>query len=160
MFWRHPLYIALLAVISASAALVYGQIRTRLDLVVVPVSVRDNNGNLLTGLVQDDFVVLEDGKPQTISNFSADRLPLSAAIIVDDAIRTLMLKRVADQFHSLLSGFDPADELMLFRYDHFVSKLSDFTSDPSVVERSFSDVTRILDARPEDTELDPVLDTR
>src|SRR5574339_715496 len=60
--------------------------RARVDLVVVPVSVRDNNGSLVTNLEPEDFTVLEDGKPQRITNFSMDAQPLSAAIVIDDGV--------------------------------------------------------------------------
>lgn len=36
----------------------------------VDVSVTDSNGNPFAGLTKDDFEVLEDGQPQTITNFS------------------------------------------------------------------------------------------
>ena len=51
------------------------QIRTRVDLVVVPVSVRDNNGSLVTGLDQEDFTVLEDGKPQALDPWQRSARP-------------------------------------------------------------------------------------
>jgi VWFA-related protein len=43
-------------------------------LVNVDVAVRDAHGNILRGLTQEDFKVLEDGKPQTIQFFTAHRL--------------------------------------------------------------------------------------
>jgi hypothetical protein len=58
------------------------QVQTRVDLVVVPVSVRDGD-RIVGGLTKDDFAVFEDGRPQEISNFSADPQPLSAAIVID-----------------------------------------------------------------------------
>src|SRR5213593_944932 len=64
----------------ASGSYVRSQIRTRVDLVVVPVSVKDAKGKLVTGLTKDDFIVREDGKVQTITNFDTDPQPLSVAI--------------------------------------------------------------------------------
>src|SRR5262245_3627490 len=46
------------------------QVRTSVDLVVVPASVRDDKGQLVGGLTQNDFSIFEDDVPQTISNFS------------------------------------------------------------------------------------------
>jgi Ca-activated chloride channel family protein len=44
--------------------------RSRVDLVNLGVTVTDRRGEFLTDLRADDFVVLEDGKPQSISYFS------------------------------------------------------------------------------------------
>ena len=48
--------------------------KSGLDLVVVNVVVRDKNGTLVRGLTRDDFVVLEDGKPQTVSSFDFEEI--------------------------------------------------------------------------------------
>jgi len=51
-----------------------GEYRFRVtsDLVLVNVSVRDKHGNLVRGLKQSDFTVLEDGKPQQIRSFDLE----------------------------------------------------------------------------------------
>ena len=48
--------------------------KSGLDLVVVNVVVRDKDGALVRGLTRDDFVVLEDGKPQTVSSFDFEEI--------------------------------------------------------------------------------------
>jgi VWFA-related protein len=48
--------------------------RSGLDLVVVNVVVRDKAGTLVRGLTRDDFIVLEDGKPQTVSSFDFEEI--------------------------------------------------------------------------------------
>jgi VWFA-related protein len=135
-------------ILLAAAGAVYGQFRSRVDLVVVPVSVRDNNGVLLTGLTKEDFSITEDRKPQTISNFSVDPQPLSVAIVVDDGVNGPALKRVFALLHSMTSAFTPDDELTSYRYDHVVSKLSDFTKDHAEIEKSFEQLDHIADTRP------------
>ena len=49
------------------------------SLVVVDVTVRDKSGKLIEGLQQNDFTVLEDGKPQKISVFEFEKLATEAA---------------------------------------------------------------------------------
>jgi Ca-activated chloride channel homolog len=44
--------------------------RTGVDLVTFGVSAVDKKGNLVADLSQDDFVVIEDGKPQTVQYFA------------------------------------------------------------------------------------------
>jgi VWFA-related protein len=144
---RFPV-ILVLAALAVSAGYVWSQVRARVDLVVVPVNVRDTNGQLVTGLTKDDFAVTEDGKPQPISYFSADPIPLSAAIVIDDGIGGIALKRLVPIMQSLTAGFGPEDEMVAFRYDHFVWKLSDFTSDPAAIQKAFSEIPEIADGRP------------
>ena len=124
------------------------QIRTRVDLVVIPTSVLDSSGKLIGGLKRDDFTVLEDGRLQTISNFSADAQPLSAAIVVDDGMDGLSLRRLAPLFVSVAAGFTESDEMAAFRFDHFVTNLADFTNDPKVIEKSFEIVKSIAEKQP------------
>jgi VWFA-related protein len=45
------------------------------NVVDVDVTVKDAQGNFVSGLTADDFEVLEDGKPQTIQTFSYIELP-------------------------------------------------------------------------------------
>src|SRR5215813_9575942 len=53
-------------------------------LVNTHVSVRDAQGRFVSGLTKDDFVVLDDGKEQSIINFSQESgQPLRLALIVD-----------------------------------------------------------------------------
>src|SRR5215510_15820495 len=105
------------------------QVRTRVDLVVVPTAVRDGKGKLVAGLTQKDFTIFEDNVPQTISNFSADPQPLSAAIVMDTGMGGIAMRRVVPLFISITEGFSEYDEMASFRYDHFVFQLSDFTND-------------------------------
>jgi len=137
-----------------SADSLRSQIRARVDLVVVPVSVRDNNGLLVPNLDREDFKVFEDGKRQTITNFSLDAQPLSVAIVIDDGISARALKQLVPLLHSLTAAFTPDDEMTSFRYDHSVWRLADnFTSDHAQIEKSFFDLSRIADARPDESEL-------
>src|SRR5687768_8494471 len=44
--------------------------RAGIDLVNIGLTVTDNKGALVTGLAVEDFVVTEDGRPQTIRYFA------------------------------------------------------------------------------------------
>src|SRR5690242_16433475 len=73
------LSVLLLAGITSSAQ--DFQIRTRVDLVVVPVTVKGSNDQLVNGLSEENFTVYEDGRQQKLSNFTIDPVPLSAAVL-------------------------------------------------------------------------------
>ena len=87
------------------------QLRMRLDLVVVPVTVKAAGDRLVTGLTQDDFIVFEDGAKQRITNFTTDPVPLSAAVLVDTGLSAGSLSKVQKTFPALAGAFSDFDEV-------------------------------------------------
>ena len=53
--------------------------RSRVNLVMVPVVVRDKQGRAIGNLRQEDFQLFDRGKPQVISRFSVERPGIPAA---------------------------------------------------------------------------------
>src|SRR5262245_11920664 len=136
-----------IATLMVPVGYVRSQIRARVELVVVPVNVRDSDGKLVTGLMKDDFLITEDGVPQKIANFSVEPVPLSAAIVVDDGVGANALNRLIPLIDVMTSGFTDEDEMVAFRYDHFVWKLSNFTSNHETIAKSFKDLPKIAKGR-------------
>jgi VWFA-related protein len=132
------------------------QIHTRVDEVIVPVSARDGNGGLVTSLTQEDFTIKEDGKPQMIASFSVDPKPLSVALIVDTSMSGSELHRLIPSpgawIATMTREFQAADEVAVYRYDHLVTKLSDFTNNAQTIENSLDAVRQIADTKTEDSE--------
>ena len=58
-------------------------IRSEVDMVTVPITVRKAKGEFVKGLPQSSFRVLEDGKPQEITFFTQEALPVNIAIVLD-----------------------------------------------------------------------------
>jgi VWFA-related protein len=59
--------------------------QSKVNLVLVPVVVRDRNGKLAAGLRQEDFQLFDKGKPQVISKFSVEmaagtRIPIAPQV--------------------------------------------------------------------------------
>ncbi len=96
------------------------------SFVSVPVTVKDNEGKLIDGLLQKDFSILEDGVQQRITLFTSDPFPLSAAVVIDQGISDLTLKKVNQTFSSLDGSFGPFDEVAVFTYGNTVNQRSDF----------------------------------
>jgi VWFA-related protein len=106
-----------------------GGIRTTVELVVVPVTVKDSRGGLVSDLRQDEFRVLEDGVEQRISIFSVEAVPLSAVVLVDDDLKTKTSAHVKDSLMAVAGGFSASDEVALARFDAFYTPVLDFTAD-------------------------------
>jgi len=58
-------------------------ISIEVPLVTVDVVVTDNSGNFITGLKKDNFRILEDGVPQTITNFSPTDAPITMVMLME-----------------------------------------------------------------------------
>src|SRR6185295_12291957 len=95
-FGKIVLLILLLLALAASAQ--DYKIRAKVDLVEVAITVKGSSDKLIAGLTKDDFTILEDGRPQAISTFTADPVPLSAAVIVDTGLSARSLAKVQKTF--------------------------------------------------------------
>ena len=139
------------ALLLAAAFGAYAQddqykIRAKVDLVVVPVTVKGGGEKLITSLKKEDFILLEDGHQQTITNFTMDPVPLSAAVVVDTGLGHDALDKVQKTFPALEGAFSKFDEVALYKYDKFVTKVLDFSKDSDTV-RATMDKLRDIQAR-------------
>ena len=107
-----------------------GRIVTRVTLVVVPVTVKDSEGELVSDLQQNDFRVFEDGVEQPIEQFSVDAFPLSAAILIDNDLKQGTAEKVQKTLETLAGAFSVSDEVSLWRFDQVPEQISeDFIAD-------------------------------
>jgi VWFA-related protein len=116
---------------------------TSVDLVNVTTTVTDANGHFVQGLKKEDFVLYEDGKPQPITQFEAERVPVSLGIALDTSGSMLGDRIVAAQaaLHRFL--FDllgPNDEVFLYRFDSHPELVQRWTTDRTAVTRALGSV--------------------
>lgn len=105
------------------------RIKSRSELVVVPVTAKDKSGNLVADLRQEEFRILEDGVEQKVVLFSAEPFPLSAVVLIDNDLSVKTAQEVQRSLLAIAGGFGPNDEVALMRYDMFPETVTDFTSD-------------------------------
>ena len=124
---------------SASAAQTPGTtLKVDVKLVNVFVTVTDEHGAPVAGLKKDNFTLLEDGKPQTISIFDKESaLPLSIVLDIDTSLSTrkdlpLELSSARRFAHAILR---PVDALSLYGFSEVVSEVVPFTSDLKTIDR-------------------------
>ena len=100
----------------------------------------------MPGLTRDDFRVFDDEALQTITHFSAERVPVSLGIVLDtsgsmDGEKIVAARDALNRFLSEL--LDADDEVFLFRFDNAPQLLQGWTKDKRVV----SDVVQRIQPR-------------
>ena len=117
--------------------------RTGVELINVTVTVTDERGRFVPNLRMEDFVLYEDGKPQTISQFDSERVPVSLGVVLDTSGSMLGEKIVAAQNALNRFLFDllgPQDEVFLYRFDSRPDLVNGWTEDRKAVARALGSV--------------------
>ena len=118
------------------------KIRVTSDLVILPVTVKDEVGNLVPGLQRSDFRVTDDGVEQSISVFTAESFPLSLVVLVDDDLEASVAEQMVKSLPAVVGGFGPEDEAMVCRFDLLFYPGSQFTHDLDTFRRELEEARR------------------
>ena len=113
-------------------------ISVRSTLVNVDAVVTDHDGNLVTGLKQDNFRILDDGQPQQITNFSPTDAPITIVMLVEFSAAMggyfgYKAQYWADGF---LQQLQPKDWVALKTFDLRSTLQVDFTQDKRQVDQA------------------------
>jgi VWFA-related protein len=104
------------------------KIITNVNQVMIPVTVKDESGHLVGGLLPKDFTVRENGKKQTLNFFTSDPFALSAAIIFDLGMKDVDVQKVNHTFPALEGVFSPFDEVSIYSYSNVVGQISSWSA--------------------------------
>lgn len=96
-------------------------------LVIVPVTVKDSQGQLVGDLTADDFRILADNVEQKMVIFSSEAVPLSAVVLLDNDLDQRVSSRVQRSLAAISAGFGPKDEVAFVTYDNLHQTVSDFS---------------------------------
>jgi VWFA-related protein len=117
------------------------------NLVELPVSVIDKEGNVVEGLTQKNFQVFENNTPQDITLFKHEDIPISLGLVIDSSGSMRNKKeRVHSAALSFVRASNPDDETFVVAFDDQAWLQQDFTG-------SIGDLVDALDG------LDPRLET-
>ena len=116
--------------------------RAAVDRVLVNAVVRDRRGKLVTDLVQADFEVLDNGEHRPITDFRADRAPISVALLFDGSGSMQVVSRIQSARlaarHVLAWLQAGRDELAIYSFDTALHHLAPFAlyREDATLERS------------------------
>jgi Ca-activated chloride channel family protein len=126
----------------------------RLGTQVVPIyaTVTDAEGRLVPDLAREDFQVLDNGKPQEITQFSNETQPITVVVMLDTSasmtINLELVKRAAEQF---LIRLLPEDRAAVGAFNDKIQFASELTGDRDALVGALNDLqfgnpTRLYDA--------------
>ena len=139
--------------ISAAGLLVSGSLvrawqdvtfSTEVKVVNVLVNVYGKNGEIVRGLTKDDFLLSEDGHPQTIRYFSRETdLPLTLGLLVDTSMsqrRVLDAERIASFRFVDQVLREATDHVFIVQFDMGVEIRQPLTSSRRTLESALAQV--------------------
>ncbi|MDQ6787478.1 MAG: VWA domain-containing protein [Acidobacteriota bacterium] len=135
-------------------------IRIRTRVVFIDTLVKDKKtGLLVADLARENFEVLADGKPRTLSYFSREgserRRPLALLLTLDlqpyDAEKYLRRSDVLDSLTTALKRLAPEDEVSIMAWlgskGEGLRKLTDFSRDHEKMSEALASVPKLVVAR-------------
>jgi VWFA-related protein len=138
-WWKPVVYAVIAALVglpgvgpSMEAQDTAATISVDVNVVTLPVTVRDKHGAIVRDLTKDDFTLQEDGRPQSIRYFSQEtNLPLTLGLLVDTSrSQTDVLDAERNASRSFLDQMlvQARDKAFLIHFDREVELLQDMTS--------------------------------
>jgi len=119
--------------------------------VLLPVTVIDKKGALVTNLTAKDFSLTEDGRPQVIKSFTTQsNLPFRLGLLVDTSRSVYAAidseRKASEKFVDLMLPADPklavrGDQAFLIHFDSEVELLEDFTNSREKLDREIDAMT-------------------
>jgi Ca-activated chloride channel family protein len=116
--------------------------KKQVEEVVLHATVVDDNMHLVPGLDRSAFTVFEDGKPQTITSFRREDVPVAMGIVVDNS-GSMRDKRsqVNQAVLNLIRASNPRDEIFVVNFSQNYYLDQDFTSDANLLQTALHQVS-------------------
>jgi Ca-activated chloride channel family protein len=145
----------LLTAFILTSGLVFGQqatFKSGTSIVPVLTTVTDNQGRLVPNLEQEDFTVLDNGKPQSITLFQNETQPFTVVVMLDFSFSMTthldLLKAATEQF---ILRMLPQDKGQVGAFSDKIQFSGEFTNDrddlvAALRDLQFGNPTRLYDA--------------
>ncbi len=115
--------------------------RQQVDEVTLQATVMDQKRHLVTTLASKDFVIYEDGRPQQITSFRREDIPVSIGMVVDNS-GSMLLKRnaVTKSVMNLVQASNPDDEVFIVNFNEDPYLDQDFTNQIDLMREALEHV--------------------
>jgi len=118
--------------------------RGGIELINVTATVTDEEGRFVGNLSKEDFSVYEDGKRQSVSQFTRDRVPVSLGILLDasGSMNTEKLTSAKAAIKRLVFDLlDKEDELFFVEFGYSARLTQGWTVDRRLIRHALEDVS-------------------
>ena len=116
------------------------KISVKSDLVVLPVTVKNQKGDLVPDLQQSEFRIFDNDVEQSIDVFTEEAFPLSLVVLIDDDLKPKDAAQMAPTLRAITAGISAIDEVIVCRFDLDFHPGEQFTSDFDTI---WADLVRI-----------------
>ena len=104
------------------------------NVVNIDVQVLDSNGNPIPDIPRNNFRILEDNVPQTLTQFSIGEAPMTVAMVIEFSARyqayfSAGWRETLTASYEFIQTLKPEDYVAVIAYDLRSTILSDFTND-------------------------------
>lgn len=104
------------------------------NVVNIDVQVLDNNGNPIPNIPRNNFRILEDNVPQTLTQFSIGEAPMTVAMVIEFSARYQAYFssgwfQTLQSAYGFIGSLKPEDYVAVVAYDLRSTIVSDFTND-------------------------------
>lgn len=141
MLVPYGMAVLVLAVLPAAAQESTPVFRTDVTLVRVDAQVVDRAGQRITGLSQDDFRLLVDGRPADIRAFAYEQIPLDVLLLIDvSGSMRPHVQRIAMGARSAMRALGPDDRVAITVFDRRTRNRLHFEPDHDTVAAAMEDV--------------------
>src|SRR3954453_17295634 len=113
--------------------------KSGVELINVTATVSDANGRFVPGLRLEDFIVYENDQPVTVTQFDAERVPVSLGIALDTSgsMAGNKIQEAQTALDRLLYDLlDKQDEIFLYRFSNRPVLLQSWTKDRQQLSRA------------------------
>ena len=103
--------------------------KKEVDEVTLHATVVDDHNRLITNLAKSDFTVFEDGKPQKITSFRSEDIPVAMGIVIDNS-GSMREKRPAVNAAAinLVQSSNPQDQVFVVNFNEEYFLDQDYTA--------------------------------
>jgi VWFA-related protein len=111
------------------------------NLVKVPISVFDEDGNMVETLRSEDFRLYENGVRQQIRSFGIDRNPVSVILVIDSSGTVEKeLKKIKEAAESFALALSPEDRISVISFSDEAHLDLSWTDDKKMVRKALRKV--------------------
>jgi len=118
------------------------KIRVNSNLVVLPVTVKDQFGELVPDLQQADFRIFDGQVEQSVDIFTMEAFPLSLVVLIDDDLKSKDAAQMTPTLRAITGGISDSDEALVARFDLSFYPGAGFRSDLNQLWTDLEDIQR------------------